>query len=888
MKRNSWLAAVVLGLALSQTVQAESSFVFDKTPGQLPKTVIPLAYTITITPDLKTFSTQGRETIEIEVKTPTATLVVNTLDMTVSTAQLEDDQPAQIRTDNKQQTTTLTFAQPIPVGVHRLQLAFQGKIGPQPQGLFYDKYDDGQGQKVLLGTQMEATDARRMFPNWDEPVYRSTFQLTVNVPENFMAVSNTPITAEKPLGQGLKQVSFERTPKMASYLVVLVAGELEALEDEAAGVKLRVVTTKGKKEKGRYALESLKKILPYYNDYFGVKYPLPKLDMIALPGGFPGAMENWGGITYNERRLLFDPKNSSLFTKQGVFQVIAHEVAHQWFGDLVTMAWWDNLWLNEGFASWMGTKASDHFNPDWQLWLRANQSKETAMASDARRTTHPIQQPINNPAEAASAFDEITYRKGQAVIRMLEGYLGEDPFREGIRHYMAAHAYSNTTTADLWTALQATSGKPVQAVAATWTEQPGFPVVKVAANCLNQTQQVQLQQERFTLRDPNAKAQLWQIPLALAQTQGEPTQTLMTTPTAVLEAGTCQGGILLNAGNTGYYRVQYEPTLFKKLGQDIQQLPVANRVSLLSDTWALVESGRVRANNYLSLVKSLGNDTNLAVWEQVVDSLETLDTLREGKPSQAGLRAFGRSVLHPLLTRLGWEAKSGEEPTTSILRADALALLGTFGDKAVIAESRKRFQKFLKNPSSLDPNLRPSVLEVVGRYSDQKTYDTLRALGRKALTTEEKQLYYGALAMARDPKLARQTLALTLTDELTSSLAPSYVTQVAQSGHPQLAWDFAKANMAQLEGKLADFNRFRFVPTLMTAFTDAKRAEELEAYAKTHLPPEAQREVAKGAERIRSRAELKTREGNNIDTWLCNESPQVVGSKVQLCVTGGQ
>ena len=312
---------------------------------------------------------------------------------------------------------------------------------------------------------------------------------------------------------------FATSPSMASYLVVLVAGELDSIEAEQDGVKLRVVTTKGKAEMGRYALESAAKILHYYNDYFGVPYPLPKLDLIAIPGGFGGAMENWGGITYYESALLFDPKNSSTETKQDIFAVVAHEMAHQWFGDLVTMAWWDNLWLNEGFASWMGSKCTDHFNPEWNEWLRRNEPrdptrrigfpKDTAMQSDARSTTHPVQQPIATEAEAGSAFDEITYRKGQSIIRMLESFLGEEVFRDGIRKYIAAHKYSNTTTADLWQALTEVSGKPVGEIAPGWTEQPGFPVVKVE----REKNTIKLTQERFTVHFLDPPALQWQIPL---------------------------------------------------------------------------------------------------------------------------------------------------------------------------------------------------------------------------------------------------------------------------------------------------------------------------------------------------------------------------------------
>ena len=375
-------------------------------------------------------------------------------------------------------------------------------------------------KKVMLGTQFEATDARRMFPCWDEPVFRSRFQLTAVVPEKFTAVSNMPVEKETKVADGKKEFRFGMTPPMPSYLNVLCAGEVDGIFAKVNGVDHGVIATKGKAEMGRYALESSQQILEYMNDYFGQPYPLPKLDHIAVPGGFGGAMENWGGITYYESRLLFDPEKSSAETKQGIYEVIAHETAHMWFGDLVTMAWWDNLWLNEGFASWMGTKCTAKFNPDWEVWLSKNTprdptrrhgiGKEGAMEGDARSTTHPIQQPVANEAEASSAFDDITYRKGLAFITMLESFLGEEVFREGIRKYMAKHKLSNTTTADLWNSLSEASGQPVGEIAAAWTEQPGFPIVKVARDPQGK---ITLTQERFTVHFENAPPLEWKIPL---------------------------------------------------------------------------------------------------------------------------------------------------------------------------------------------------------------------------------------------------------------------------------------------------------------------------------------------------------------------------------------
>jgi aminopeptidase N len=475
MRVSIFLAA--FSLMIGTTLSAEKPYDFASTPGKLPKQVVPSEYAIRITPDIEKRTFSGSETIKLEAHESVKQLVLNALEIKISKASI-DGKPvpaSAIKVDDKQEL--LTIVSQLTAGNHQLDLEFSGKINQQGQGLFYAPYQEqGSGtKKVMLGTQFEATDARRMFPCWDEPSFRARFQLTTVVPENFTAVSNMPIEKESKVAGG-KEIRFAATPPMASYLNVFCAGELDAIHEKKGDVTHGVIATKGKAEMGRYALASSQQILDYYNEYFGEPFPLPKLDHIAVPGGFGGAMENWGGITYYESRLLFDPDKSSAETKQAIYEVIAHETAHMWFGDLVTMAWWDNLWLNEGFASWMGTKVTAKFNPDWEVWLskttprdptrRHGIGKEAAMEGDARSTTHPIQQPIATEAEANSAFDDITYRKGQSFLRMLESFLGEDVFRDGIRKYIAAHKLSNTTTADLWNALSEASGKPVVDIAA--------------------------------------------------------------------------------------------------------------------------------------------------------------------------------------------------------------------------------------------------------------------------------------------------------------------------------------------------------------------------------------------------------------------------------------
>src|SRR5215510_4616222 len=584
----SLLAFLVLFSVTSLVGSVEKPFNFNETPGKLPKVVVPTEYAVRIVPNIDNFTFAGSATVKLNVRRSVHQLVLNGLELKIEAALVDDKELplSAIKTDNEKELLTVTLPSELAIGDHALTLRFTGKINQQGQGLFYMLYQEhGSGaRKVMLGTQFEATDARRFFPCWDEPAFRARFQLTVVVPENWLAVSNTPVESNQKIAGG-KEVRFAPTPPMSSYLNVFVAGELDFVESQVGPTQIRVIATKGKAELGRYALESSAQILRYYNDYFGVTYPLPKLDQIAIPGGFGGAMENWGGITYYESVLLFDPKNSSAETKQDIYEVVAHEMAHMWFGDLVTMAWWDNLWLNEGFASWMGSKCTAHFNPEWEVWLarklprdptrRTGIAKEAAMEGDARSTTHPIQQRIATEAEANSAFDDITYKKGQSFLRMLESFLGENIFREGIQQYIAAHKYSNTTTADLWNSLSAASNKSVGEIAAGWTEQPGFPVVNVKREADGK---VLLTQERFTLNFKNSPPLLWQIPLTYSVVGERPATLLMTDKTVALENIPADRALKLNLNGAGNYRVEYDDLSWELLFKALPKLGVEDCV----------------------------------------------------------------------------------------------------------------------------------------------------------------------------------------------------------------------------------------------------------------------------------------------------------------------
>jgi aminopeptidase N len=868
--RMRFLVLVYL-LAAVSALQAEKPFDFVGTPGKLPKQVRPTDYVIWFKPDLKKLIFSGRETAKFNVEQPTPEIILNALELTITEAEIDGKTVPKtaIKLDPQNELLTIMLPQALTTGGHTLALKFTGKINQFGRGLFYAKYQEqGTGaKKMFLGTQFEATDARRLFPCWDEPAFRARFQLTAVVPENWMAVSNMPIASEKKVSGG-REVEFQPTPSISSYLNVFCAGEFDAIESEVDGVKLRITTTKGKAETARYALEATAQILHYYNEYFGIPYPLPKLDQLAIPGGFGGAMENWGGITYYETALLFDPANSSTATKQRVYEVIAHEVAHQWFGDLVTMAWWDNLWLNEGFASWMGTKCTAHFNPHWEVWLeksvprdpvrRIGIPKEQAMEGDARATTHAIQQKVATEAEANSAFDDITYKKGQSFLRMLESFLGEEVFRDGIRRYMQAHKYSNSTTADLWNALSEASGKPVVEIAAGWTEQPGFPVVNVKREANGK---VALSQERFTVNFQDHTDATWKIPLTyFIDGQSAPATLLMSEKTATLEDVPPDRALKLNVEGAGNYRVAYDETSWNLLLGSLPGMNAPDQVNLLSDAWAFVQGGRQPFAFYTGLVDRLPPSTALAVREQIISAFNSIDHLLAAAPEQEQFRRYARRVLRPTLDTLTLQPKPGEPMTASLLRASLVQELGLLGDEEVIKWCRQNFENYLKDRSSVPADLRASTFAVAMRYGDATTWQKLHELGLKTTSTEEKQNYYDALAFATDPQLIQKSLAIALTDELPTSRAVFMVSKLArESDRPDLAWAFARKNLKALVAKVDALNANSYLPSLFTFFYDPARIEELKAFAQKNLSEPSRKPVEIASDEILFRADFRKR-----------------------------
>ncbi len=860
-------AAAALGFALGAgTAQAEAPFSFAGTPGKLPKDVVPLQYTAHVIPDVAANTFRGTQTVEIEVLSPTSTIMLNADNMQIDAATLSGEglgegagklklEPI---LDKGQQTLRFQLAQPLAPGKYELAMGFRGQINREGRGLFYVNYKAGGKDKKLIATTMAPTDARRMLPTWDEPAFRARFKLTVDVPGNFKAYSTTPVEKREEIAGGMQRISFGNTPKMPSYLVVLVAGELERLSARQDGVDIGIVTTEGKLGSAAFPLAASRDLLRYFNHYFGIRYPLPKLDQIAIPGGFNGAMENWGAMVYNEPTLLYDPKKSPEKVKKFTFNINAHEVAHQWFGNLVTMAWWDNLWLNEGFASWMAAKATDHFHPEWRPYLEAMAEREYVMNLDARKTTHPIQTPIETEEQAAAAFDAITYMKGQSFLRMLEAYLGEDAFRKGMRAYMAKHQYSNTTSADLWAALEKASGKPVEKLASDWTLQPGFPLIRVEQACEDGKRKVTLSQEQYRLDEPPKQQRLWNVPLQVGTVNNKAWYTLLSGPSTVVTQASCEGTLVVDPHSVGYFRVQYDPASFRALAGQAPRLPDSTRLKLLSDTWSFASNGRMGLDGYLDLVRKYGDEPRVAVWDAIIGNLRTLDTLARGEPEQALIRRFFIGLARPKFDRLGWDEKPGETAEDTQLRGMLATSLARAGDPQAIAEGKARFARYLDDPNSVSPGMIDFVMNTAGRYADKATYEALAARTASAPTSEERNRFGRALTSAQDPALAARTLRSLLSPQLPPDLVPWIVGGVA-SEHPDQTWTFATANREALLDNMETLGRHSLFASIVGSSANPKHADMMEDYMRKNFGPDGVVEAERVGNGVRIRADQKAR-----------------------------
>jgi len=844
----------------------------------LPSSVRPKKYQVSLTPDLEHHTFDGSELVELDVKSTTDRVVLHAAELEFHSVQLlqngKQSGPARIDLDDKEETATLVFPEAVSVGAATLSVEFSGKLNDQMRGFYRSVYTLEGEERVMAVTQFESTDARRAFPCWDEPAVKAVFEVTLLVPADRVAISNMPADHTEINARGQKVVRFGATPVMSTYLLAFIVGELDVIETQTKdGVTVRVYTPVGKKEQGRFALDVAARTLSFFEDYFAIDYPLPKMDLIAISDFAAGAMENWGAVTYRETAILVDPEQSSAATRQRVAIVIAHELAHQWFGNLVTMEWWTHLWLNEGFASWIEYLAVDHLFPEWDIWTQFVFSDfGRALSLDSLKNSHPIEVEVRHPSEISEIFDAISYSKGASVIRMLAAYLGEGDFRRGLQVYLERNQYGNATTEDLWQALAEVSGKPVKNVMDTWTKQAGYPVVSVSAT----GNSLRLTQSRFFLsgKQDDADASQWSVPVSVMQANTDKKAfTLLEEQGLTVPMVIEQGWTKVNPGQTGFYRTNYSGPLWDRIAVAIEEgaLPATDRLGLESDAFALTRAGYLPTTRALSLATAYRNELDYTVWADLSSNLHAYDSLLSGEPYYELFRGFARDLYRPAYGRLGWDTEPGESHLTTMLRPMVIGNLGSYGDTEVATEACQRFDTASGQDDGLPPDLRSAVYGLVVENRGSEGYAQVLKLFRSADLHEEKTRCLRALGFGRDPDLLRQTLELSLSPEVRSQDTPLVVAGVAMNRFGrELAWQFVQDQWAEFDRRYGrgGFLIARIIALTTENFTTLEKAAEVEAFFESHPAPAAARTIRQSTERIRSNALWLERDREAIHEWL--------------------
>ncbi len=843
---------------------------------QLPRDVRPTHYEVAVTPHAESLSFDGRVAITIDVLEATDRIVLNAVGMRFSSAHIHSTRnkrayvDPKVGVDDSAQTATFAFSEKLAPGNYLLTLEYTGVIGTQANGLFAIDYVTKAGEKRALYTQFENSDARKFIPSWDEPNFKATFDLTATVPSAQMAVSNMPVKQSEDLGNGMSRVSFATSPKMSTYLLFFGLGDFDRATAKSDGVEFGVITQKGLVSQAQFALDSSQAVLREYNDYFGVPYPLPKLDNIASPGRsqFFGAMENWGAIFTFEHGLLVDPAFSTQSDKQRIFGTAAHEIAHQWFGDLVTMQWWDDLWLNEGFATWMAGRTTKKLHPEWKSELNAVGSREYAMSSDAIASTHPVVQKIGTVEQASQAFDSITYSKGSAVINMLENYVGADAWRDGVRRYMKAHAYSNTRSDDLWQAVEATAGKPITAIAHDFTLQPGVPMISLdEVSCKDGQTTIKLSQGEFTKDRPDKKPLRWRVPVIAQTLGGEPTRALIEGGAGTMQLPGC-GVVLLNAGQSGYFRSRYPKEAFAAIRDAFAKLSPIDQLGIMGNTAALGMTGLQPASDSLDLIKATPLDADVKIWGRIADSLQGFDSLYQGdQPRQQKFRAFALSTLRPVLNEFGWEAKAGENEPDAILRTNLISSLADLGDAEVIAEARRRYAARAEDSKAMPRELYKTILGIVASHADKTTWEQMHAEAKAEKRAMMKDRLYQLLASSEDKALAQRALELAFTDEPGATNSAAMIGSVANQ-HPDMAFDFAMAHRDKLETLVDTTSSSRYYPRLAGQSMDPAMIGKLKDYAAKYVAAGSRRATETAIDNIEYRIHIRDKRLPEIDAWL--------------------
>ena len=850
-------------------------------PYRLPRSVVPTRYEIRLEPDLLTASFTGEERVHVIVAEPTRDVVLNAAELSVLEATIGDARGRTLRgaatMDAEAERCRISFGETLSPGEWTLRLVFAGTLNDKLRGFYRSTYKDPTGAtRTLAATQFEATDARRAFPCWDEPAFKAVFSCTLAIDPSLTAVSNTRVVAER-LEGGRKVVSFADTMKMSTYLVAFVVGELEATDPVHVGATpLRVWCVPGKRRLASFAREIAAASLRFFEGYYGLPYPGDKLDLLAIPDFAAGAMENLGAITFRETALLVDEGAATHAELERIADVVAHENAHMWFGDLVTMSWWNGIWLNEAFATFMEMLAVDDWKPEWKRWTTFGVSRAAAFAVDGLWSTRPIEFEVRAPRDADAMFDVLTYEKGASVLRMLEQYLGPDVFRAGVRDYLRTHAYANADTGDLWAALGRAAGAAIPAIMDGWIFRPGYPLVSVR----REGDELVLAQQRFTyLPEPppgatveGGRDQRWQVPVQLrlgAAGAARRERVLLAGAEARVRVPADVRWVVVNEGGHGFYRVRYSPELLQSLLALLPEgLEPIERFNLVGDAWASAVAGLMPVTDYLDMATRFHAERDRNVWTILLASLSSLNRV-VAAADRPRLEAFVRNLLAPAVADLGWAPRAGEDELTRQLRGDLLRALGTLGnDRAVQARAGELYRAALDDPRAVDPNVLPALIAVLGHAGDAARYEDFLRRFRAASTPQEEQRYLYALAAFQDPALLRQTLERTINGEIRTQDGPFVVRAMLMNvAGREPAWAFVKQHWDTMDRLFPKHGLRRMCEGVTGLATPALERDVRDFFAarKIHLGGKT---LEQYLEQLRVAVALGEREGERIAAYL--------------------
>ena len=845
-------------------------------PYRLPRSVRPTRYDLRLEPDLTTLTFTGDETVTLEVKEATAEIVLNAVDLAFGDATVTNARGESLRgtpiVDEAAERCRITFASSIAPGTWRLRLTFTGILNDKLRGFYRSSYKDPSGEpRLMAATQFEATDARRAFPSWDEPAFKAVFAVTLVIDPKLTAVSNTSIVSER-AERGRKVVTFADTMKMSTYLVAFVVGELEATDAVLVGrTPVRVWCVPGKRHLAAFGHEIGVASLRFFEDYYGLPYPSDKLDLLAIPDFAAGAMENLGAITFRETALLVDARAASHSELERVADVVAHENAHMWFGDLVTMTWWNGIWLNEAFATFMEILAVDAWKPEWQRWTTFGVSRAAALSVDGLHSTRPIEFHVEAPRDADAMFDVLTYEKGASVLRMLEQYLGTSVFRDGVREYLRRHAYDNAETGDLWAALGRAANQPIPEVMDAWIFKPGYPLVSARL----EGGQLVLSQQRFNyLPEPlpgstaAPKSQLWQVPVQVrlsAAGRASSERRLLAGADLRVPVPERLDAVLVNEGGHGFYRVRYSGELLERLLGKLDTLAGIERFNLVNDAWAVTVAGHMTLTDYLDLTARFRGERDRNVWSVLLASFAMLNRI-VAPADRPRLAALVRDRVAPAFADLGWTPKSGEDELTRQLRGDLVRALGVLGDDR--AMQARAAELYARSAADLDPNVLPAIIGVLAHAGETARYDEFLKKFQSAATPQEEQRYLYALAAFRQRDLLTQTLARTINGEFRTQDAPFVARSLLTSVHGrELAWEFVKSNWDTMERQYPKAGLRRLAEGVVGLATP-ELERDVHAFFHVRKPEFGGKTLEQYLEQLRIAVRLRERESAALATYL--------------------